>query len=328
LSREVIREKLIESLGSWTSGQKLAGSLKISRAAVWKQVQSLRSEGYEIESSKRGYRLASLPDLINEDLVKSGLKTRFVGRTIHRHPSLTSTNAEAKRIAPSAKNGTVVVAEVQTLGRGRMERPWHSPKGGVWMSIILKPRIPPNLAPRVNMAAAVAVARALEGLYALDVRIKWPNDLLVGEKKVSGILTEIGAEMDLLNYAVVGIGINANLDPALFPEEWRATSLSGLLGRDILRRELVQRVLVEVEVAFADLESSFDGVREEWKDRSATLGRRVRIITRDGEFEGRAEALEADGSLLVRRDDGRRERVYAGDCVHLRPATEMPEEGF
>ena len=327
MSREEIREALIESLGSWTSGQKLARSLKISRAAVWKQVQSLRAEGYEIEASKRGYRLASLPDIVSEDIVKSGLKTSFVGRTIHRHPSLASTNAEAKRIASSAENGTVVVAEVQTSGRGRMERPWHSPKGGVWMSVILKPRIPPNLAPRVNMAAAVAVARALEGLYALEVEIKWPNDLLVEEKKVSGILTEIGAEMDLLDYAVVGIGINANIDPASFPEEWRATSLSGLLGRDVLRAELVQRVLVEVEAAFADLESSFDGLREEWRNRSATFSRRVRIITRDEEFEGRAEALEADGSLLVRRDDGRRERVFAGDCVHLRPAANPVEEG-
>jgi len=327
LSREEIREALIEELGSWTSGQKLASSLKISRAAVWKAVQSLRAEGYDIESSKRGYRLESVPDLISEDLVKSGIRTRFVGRAVLSHQSLTSTNAEAKRIAPWAEEGTVVVAEVQTSGRGRMERSWHSPKGGVWMSVILKPKIPPALASRVNMAAAVAVARALEGLYGLDVRIKWPNDLLVGEKKISGILTEIGAEMDSLDYAVVGIGINANLEPDHFPEEWKATSLSCLLGREVLRAELVRRVLEEVEDASSDLESSFEGVREEWRLCSATLGHRVRIVTRDGEFEGRAEALGADGSLLVRRDDGRRKRVFAGDCIHLRPATEMMDEG-
>ena len=195
------------------------------------------------------------------------------------------------------------------------------------MSVILKPKIPPALASRVNMAAAVAVARALEGLYGLDVRIKWPNDLLVGEKKISGILTEIGAEMDSLDYAVVGIGINANLEPDHFPEEWKATSLSCLLGREVLRAELVRRVLEEVEDASSDLESSFEGVREEWRLCSATLGHRVRIVTRDGEFEGRAEALGADGSLLVRRDDGRRKRVFAGDCIHLRPATEMMDEG-
>jgi BirA family biotin operon repressor/biotin-[acetyl-CoA-carboxylase] ligase len=326
LSREEIKGALVQRLGSWTSGQELARSLKISRAAVWKQVQSLRVEGYEIEASRKGYRLASMPDLISEDLVKAGLETKFVGRTILSRSSVTSTNAEAKRIAPSSENGTVVVAEVQTVGRGRMERSWHSPKGGIWMSVILKPHIPPALASRVNMAAAVALARALEGLYGLDVRIKWPNDLLVGEMKVSGILTEIGAEMDSLDYAVVGIGINANLDPDLFPEEWKATSISRLLGRDVLRARLVQRVLEELEGACEEVEASFDQVYEEWKDRSATLGRRVRIITRSGEFEGRAEALEADGALVVRRDDGPFERVIAGDCVHLRPAIEKVEE--
>jgi BirA family biotin operon repressor/biotin-[acetyl-CoA-carboxylase] ligase len=326
LSREEIKGALVRRLGSWTSGQELARSLKISRAAVWKQVQSLRVEGYEIEASRKGYRLASMPDLISEDLVKAGLETKFVGRTILSRSSVTSTNAEAKRIAPSSENGTVVVAEVQTVGRGRMERSWHSPKGGIWMSVILKPHIPPALASRVNMAAAVALARALEGLYGLDVRIKWPNDLLVGEMKVSGILTEIGAEMDSLDYAVVGIGINANLDPDLFPEEWKATSISRLLGRDVLRARLVQRVLEELEGACEEVEASFDQVYEEWKDRSATLGRRVRIITRSGEFEGRAEALEADGALVVRRDDGPFERVIAGDCVHLRPAIEKVEE--
>jgi len=320
LSREEIRKALIQGLGSWTSGQMLAESLKISRAAVWKQVQSLRSEGYEIESSKRGYRLASLPDLLSEDLVKDGLKTEFVGRTVISHPSLASTNAEAKRIAPPAENGTVVVAEVQTAGRGRMDRSWHSPKGGVWMSVILKPKIPPALASRVNMAAAVAVARALEGLYDLDVRIKWPNDLLVGERKICGILTEIEAEMDSLNYAVVGIGINANIEAARLPEDWRATSISRELGRDVLRAELVQRVLLEVERASEEMTVSFDRVCREWMARSATLGQRVRIITRIGEFEGRAEALEADGALLVRKDDGTGERIIAGDCTHLRPA--------
>jgi BirA family biotin operon repressor/biotin-[acetyl-CoA-carboxylase] ligase len=327
LSREEIREVLIQNLGSWTSGQGLADSLGISRAAVWKQVQSLRVEGYEIEASKMGYRLESLPDLLSENLVKSGLKTKFIGRTVISHQSLTSTNAEAKRIAPSAENGTVVVAEVQTIGRGRMERHWHSPRGGIWMSVILKPKIPPSLAFRVNIAASIAVARALEGLYGLEVGIKWPNDLMVGERKVCGTLTEIGAEMDSLEYAVVGIGINANIDPDHFPEEWKATSISGLLGREVLRLELVQSILEELERACEGMATSFDQVMGEWSDHSATLGRKVRIITRDGEFEGRAEALEPDGSLRVRKGDGIEERVLAGDCVHLRPAKEMADEG-
>lgn len=318
MKREEIKRALIQSLGSWNSGEDLAASSEISRAAVWKVVGSLRAEGYGIESSRKGYRLSSIPDLLREDIIKAGLETKFVGRAVIVHPSLASTNAEAKKIAPSAEEGTVVIAEVQTAGKGRMKRSWRSPKGGLWMSVIVKPKIPPSQAFRVNIAASVAVARALEALYALEVMIKWPNDLLVGDKKVSGILMEIGAEMDLLEYAVVGIGINANIDPDSLPEEWKATSISAELGREVLLVELVSRVLKEAERCFEDVTASFDLIYEEWSDRSTTLGRRVRITTRSGEFEGRAEALEADGALLVRRDDGQLERVVAGDCVHLR----------
>lgn len=321
MTREEVKRGLIGGLGSWISGQELAASLGISRAAVWKAVASLRAEGYEIEASKRGYRLSALPDLLTEDLIQGGLKTKLVGRRIIAAEALPSTNAEAKRIAAS-EEGTVVIAEVQTSGRGRMDRSWHSPRGGVWMSIILKPQIPPAQAFRVNIAAAVAVARALEGLYGLEVKIKWPNDLMVGGRKVSGILTEIGADMDRLDYAVVGIGINANLDPGDLAGGWKATSISSEIGRKVLRAELVRRVLEELEGASQEMEASSGRLQEEWSIRSATLGRRVRILARDGEFEGLAEALEADGSLAVRRDGGLLERVIAGDCVHLRPAGE------
>lgn len=324
MNREEIERELIQRAGRWTSGQDLAEALGISRAAVWKAVESLRAEGYEIEASRRGYRMRSAPDLLREEVVKAGLATEFVGRTFIYHPTLASTNAEAKRIAPSAEDGTVVVAEVQTAGRGRMERPWSSPRGGVWMSVILKPDIPPALAFRVNIAASVAVARALAALYRLDVKIKWPNDLTVGEKKVCGILTEIGAEMDTLDYAVVGIGINANLDPASLPEGWKATSISREAGGDIQRVELVQRALEELERCYGKMKTSFDLIHQEWSSRSSTLDRRVKIITRSCEFEGTAEALEADGALLVRKDDGSMEKVLAGDCVHLRSA--MDEE--
>lgn len=322
MTREEVRRELIKSLGSWTSGEEMAASLGISRAAIWKAVASLRGEGYEIEASKRGYRLSALPDLLSEELIQGGLKTRFVGRRLHHHRSITSTNAEAKRIVPSAEDGTVVIAEVQTAGRGRMDRHWESPRGGVWMSIILKPMIPPAQAFIVNIAACVAVARAIEGLYGLDVKVKWPNDLMVGERKVSGILTEIGADMDRLEYAVVGIGINANLDPAALSEGGKATSISSELGREVLRAELVRRVLEELEASSEEMTASSDRLLEEWSIRSATLGRRVRITSRVGEFEGLAEGLEADGSLAVRRDEGLLERVIAGDCAHLRPAGE------
>lgn len=318
--REEIRRRMVQSLGLWTSGRELAASLGISRAAVWKAVGSLRAEGYDIETSRKGYRLSSIPDLLREDIIRGGLDTKFVGRSVIAHRSLPSTNIEAKRIAPSAEEGTVVVADLQTVGRGRMERYWHSPRGGLWMSVILKPQIPPSQAFRVNMAASVAVARALEALYPLDVKIKWPNDIMVGDKKISGILTEIAADMDRLDYAVVGIGINANVDAGSLPEELKATSISGELGREVLLVELVRRVLEEMEGVYGDMADSFEGIHEEWSRRSATLGRRVRVTTRSGQFEGTAVDLEADGALLVERDGGRLERVVAGDCFHLRPS--------
>jgi len=322
LSRQEVLGCLLRRQGAWTSGEEIAAGLGISRSAVWKQVQSLRSNGYEVEASpKKGYKLEKLPDILSAELVECGLETDFVGRSLFCYPETNSTNLIAKEMAPSAPNGAAVLAEVQTGSRGRMGRYWLSPPGGVWMSVILKPRIPLREAFRINLAASVAVARTIYGLYGLEAGIKWPNDLIVGEKKICGVLTEIGAEMDCLDYAVVGIGINANLDldPVSFPEEWNATSISRELGRNVSRIRLVQRVLLEVERAYKEMTESFDSVHREWSDRSITLGRRVRIITRTGEFEGLATRLEDNGALRVRDDNGTETRVLAGDCVHLRP---------
>ncbi len=260
------------------------------------------------------------PDLLAEELIESELGTEFVGRPIHFCKEVVSTNAVAKEMAFSASNGTVILAEVQTSGRGRMNRFWHSPPGGVWMSIILKPNIMPSEAFKINLAVSVALARALFCLYGLDVGIKWPNDLIVGEKKICGVLTEIGAEMDGLSYAVVGIGINANMDPDSFLGEWKATSLSCELDRNVSRAELVQKILLEVERAYEEMLESFELISKEWSTRSVTLKRRVKIITKTSEFEGVAVGLEEDGALKVRRDDGTETKVMAGDCVHLRPS--------
>ncbi|MHC1631757.1 MAG: biotin--[acetyl-CoA-carboxylase] ligase [Methanotrichaceae archaeon] len=326
MSREEILSCLLQKQGSWMSGAKIAIEQGVSRAAIWKQIQSMRAEGYEIESStKKGYRLLARPDLLHSELIKNGLRTKFVGKTIHCYPAISSTNAVAKEMASSAQDGTVVLAEVQTEGRGRMNRSWGSPSGGVWMSVILKPEMPPSLASRINIAASLAVARAIFGLYGLDVGIKWPNDLTIKERKVCGILTEISAEMDQLNYVVVGMGINANVDPSQFQSEWNATSLSEELGQDVSKVKLVQQILFEIEQAYKEMIVSFEKVNSEWSDRSTTLGRRVRIISRTCKFECQAIALDEDGTLRVRDDNGTETRVLAGDCVHLRPAHEDTE---
>jgi BirA family biotin operon repressor/biotin-[acetyl-CoA-carboxylase] ligase len=310
--------EILDYLGecSWVSGEEMASRLGISRAAVWKQIKSLRAKGFEVESStKKGYRLVSKPDLLDPDLLRSGLKTRCLGREIYCHIELGSTNEYARSIAAHCKDGTVILAETQTAGRGRLSRPWSSPQGGIWMSLILKPEIPLAQAYRINMAVSVALARAIYGLYGLKADIKWPNDLLINDRKLCGILMEISAEVDRLDFALIGIGLNANVDVSGFPEDWRVTSLSKELGHSVSRTKLIQRILQEVDEAYDKMSS--EEIYEEWRDRSATLGRYVRITSPSGDLEGEAVALSTDGALYIETDKGIK-RILAGDCIHLR----------
>ncbi len=314
--------------GSWISGEEMASRLGISRAAIWKQIKSLKERGFKIESStKRGYRLVSKPDILDPDLLSCGLETKYLGRELYCHRSISSTNEYARSIAANCKDGAVVLAEIQTAGRGRLSRPWSSPEGGIWMSLVLKPKISLDQAYRINMAVSVALARAFSALFCLEADIKWPNDILINDRKLCGILMEISAEMDRLDYAIVGVGINVNMDVSDFPEEWNATSLSNELGRNVSRTELIQRILKEIEDAYESLGSK--EIYEEWRDRSATLGRHVRITSASacalpsasssapGDLEGRVVALSEDGALCLETDRGIK-RILAGDCIHLR----------
>lgn len=304
------------STGSWVSGEEMASEMGISRAAVWKQIRGLKERGFEIESStKKGYRLVRKPDLLDPELIRSGLKTEVMGREIYCYQEVNSTNEVAKSKSAANLEGTVVLAETQTAGRGRLARPWDSPQGGIWMSIILKPKIPMAQAYRINMAVSVALARAISGLYGLEAKIKWPNDILIGERKLCGILMEISAEVDQLDYAVVGIGINTNLDVSVFPEKWRATSISKELGSNVSRTDLIQRILQEIEETYIKMGS--EEIYEEWCRRSATLGKYVRITSSLGDMEGEAVALSKDGALCLKTEEGMR-HVLAGDCIHLR----------
>jgi BirA family biotin operon repressor/biotin-[acetyl-CoA-carboxylase] ligase len=308
--------------GSWISGETIASSLGISRAAVSKRVRSLRTKGYIIESStKKGYRLAKNLELLVPDQISEGLNTKFIGRNLWYFKEVVSTNQTAQEMASrgedatGCKDGTVVLAEMQTSGKGRMSRPWFSPPGGIYMSLILKPDIPMARIYRINMAVSLAITKALSSLYGLQARIKWPNDILIEEHKICGILMEVNAEIDRLKYAIVGIGINANIDANNLPVEWNATSLSTELGHDVSRIELIQSILHHIEEAYADL-----GKREiylQWQERSATLGKNVRITSQEGDLEGEAVALSEDGTLEIKVPEGIR-RIMAGDCIHLR----------
>jgi BirA family biotin operon repressor/biotin-[acetyl-CoA-carboxylase] ligase len=302
--------------GDWVSGEEMAAKLGVTRAAIWKQIRNLRKRGYEIEASTRkGYHLACKPDLLDADMIQSSLRTKWLGRDLRSFSEVTSTNEVAKSLAPHCQNGVVILAETQTQGRGRLSRPWASPPGGVWMSLILKPEMPLARVYQINMAVSVAVSRAIFTLLGLEAGIKWPNDLMIGERKICGILMEISAEVGRLDYAVVGLGINANVRLSDFPEEWRSTSLARELGHEVNRRELIQRILLDIEEAYEMMGSS--EIYEEWRRRSITLGRAVRITSNLGDIVGVVEDLFEDGALLLKTESGR-QRVLAGDCIHMR----------
>lgn len=291
------------------SGPDLAACLDISRAAVWKHVEALRDAGFTIQSNDDGYRLSGIPDY-GGPAIAFGLDAPF---DIEYHDSLPSTNARARELATAGESDVVVVADEQTGGRGRLDRAWTSPPGGIWMSILRRPEIPPAHAPVVTLAAAVAATETARET-GVDARIKWPNDLLVpdedGEKKLAGILTEMEGEADRVSWVVVGIGINVRAEG--LPE-----GATGLLSHtdDVNRRVFVQCLLERVET----LQNESEKVLAAWRDHALTLGRRVRVETQTSDIVGRAVDIEFPGTLVVETDDGR-VRVHAGDCEHLRPA--------
>lgn len=239
---------------------------------------------------------------------------------IERFYEVDSTNDLAKQLAlEGAPEGTVVISEVQRKGRGRKGREWFSPKGGVWMSIILRPKVNPSQAAPLTLIAGLAAAKTLSRLYRLECRLKWPNDVLINEKKVCGVLTEISAGINRINYVVVGIGINANIDIDSFPGEFRnsATTLKNELNREILRDELVKRLLEEFEKLYKIFQKQgFSKLKEEWKKSASTIGRKVRIITDSRTIEGIARDLGENGELFVEAQEGI-EKIISGDCIHL-----------
>jgi BirA family biotin operon repressor/biotin-[acetyl-CoA-carboxylase] ligase len=304
--------------GEWVSGEEIARNLGVSRAAVCKQVKTLRQRGYEISSSTRkGYRLAEKADLLDADRISRSLRTAWLGKDLQVVKQVSSTNELAISSISSSPNGSVVLAEVQNAGKGRLSRPWASPPGGIWMSLILKPRMPLSQVYQINMAVSVALCRVLSTQFGLDAGIKWPNDLLIRQLKICGILMEVGAQVDRLDYAVVGIGLNANNDISQFPAGWRSTTIAAQLGHEIDRCDLIPRILQEIEVAYENM--GHKEIFEEWRSRSVTLNRQVLITSATGDRIGRAVDLAEDGALILEIGE-KRERILAGDCIHLRDA--------
>ncbi len=307
----------------YVSGEEIAGRLGVSRTAVWKHIQALKAAGYAIEShSRRGYFLRDAPDLLLPQEVQPLLRARVIGRTMYHYDLLASSNNEAKRLAAEgAPDGTVVVAEEQSTGKGRLSRGWCSPRQkGIWFSVVLRPSFLPQEAPKCTLMAAVAVVQAMREAGFSQAGIKWPNDVLYEGKKLVGILTEMSAEMERVNYVVIGTGINVNLAPEDFTDEVReiATSLSIVRGGPVARAPLFARVLDAMDGLYRAAEQDgFGAVLDAWRRCSVTLGREVSVIGVKETFFGTAADIDEDGALLVDTPEGRR-RVLAGD-VSIRP---------
>ncbi len=293
------------------SGPDLADTLGVSRAAVWKHVDALRESGFEITSEDGGYDLVEVPAFGGE-AVEFGLNAPF---DLEYHETIGSTNERARELASEGASDVVILADAQTGGRGRLDREWASPPGGVWLSMLVRPTQPPAKVPLYTLAAAVATAEAARDL-GVDAGIKWPNDVLVDGQKLAGILTEMEGEADRVSWVVVGIGVNANVDPEDLPESADATSLQAVLGEPIERRGFTQQLLER----FDDLRSQPDTILPAWRDLAVTIGKSVRVETPGETVEGRAVDVESPGSLVVETATGRRV-VTAGDCEHLRPTS-------
>lgn len=326
----MIRDEILELLekggGSPVSGEQLSRALGVSRAAVWKQVKALRELGYRIEGSPRsGYRLEGIPDILYPREIRKGLFTRSFGREIFHFMRVGSTNRVAFDLARRGyPEGTLVIAEEQTAGRGRWQRSWFSPpQTGIWMSLILRPDMAPVRVPQVTLVLGAACARAIHGFLGYRPGIKWPNDLLYDGKKFCGILVEMEAAAEQVHFLVAGIGVNVNQEESEFPPELkeRATSLRMITGRRVDRLSLLCRILDALEEDYRCFCSEgFTAVRRGWLEYEATLGKEVCVRLGSRELMGTAEDLDEEGNLLLRLSDGRLQRVNSGEltlCRHV-----------
>jgi len=304
------------------SGAELAEQLKISRAAVWSRIEELRRVGFDISASPHfGYRIVGEPDaLLADDLLARLGKTKIIGRDIRVFEQTTSTNDVIEKLArDGVKEGVVVFAESQTKGRGRLGRKWISPAHkGLWFSILLRPDLRPQEATQLTVASATALRRAIAIETGLKPEIKWPNDILIGGKKVAGILTELSAEVDRVKYVILGIGIDVNLDAGEFPADLKkiATSLKIESGEKNSRAELAAAILRELDFDYARIrEGKFSEIADEWEERCVTIGKNVTVQIGDRKIRGHAESLDDDGALLLRTEHGRLERITGGDVT-------------
>ncbi|AAM25144.1 MAG: Biotin-(Acetyl-CoA carboxylase) ligase [Caldanaerobacter subterraneus] len=316
----MLRQKLVEILKKnregFISGQKLSEIMKVSRTAIWKQIKELEKLGYKIQAHRKlGYRLISEPDLLIYEEIAPYLNTKFIGRNYIHKESLSSTNDMAKELAYKVPDGTVIVAEEQTKGRGRMGRSWFSEKSScILTSVILKPQIRPEKTVALTQVAALTVVKAIEEVCSVKTKIKWPNDIILNSKKVCGILTEMSSEIDVVNYIVIGIGINVNCTE--FPDDLKekATSLQLELEKPVDRKKLLASLLNNLEIYYKEYEEKgFESLRPLILENSITIGKEVRVIYTDREIRGQAIAIDKEGKLVIKTEKGEEIALLSGE---------------
>ena len=318
--RNEILEILKNAKGKFISGESIANQFNVSRVSVWKHVQKLRKIGYDVKSfGSRGYSLPELPDLLLPEIIRDNLHTKIIGvepaRIIY-FDSTESTNIIAKKLAAdNAAEGTVIIAEEQTGGKGRLDRKFFSPKyKSILFSLILRPKCLPKDAPKFTLMAAVAIILAMKK-FNLSAGIKWPNDIIFDNRKVVGILTEMSAAIEQVNYIVIGVGINANISAEDFPEDIKkiAASLAEMNGNNnISRTDFFCAVLEEFDKLYSEM--NFENIFELWRKYNITLNQNVKVISAESGdiFTGKAIDIDSDGALVISTDTGNK-TVYAGD---------------
>ncbi|BHH83784.1 biotin--[acetyl-CoA-carboxylase] ligase [Desulforhopalus sp. 52FAK] len=300
--------QLLKEAPDVISGEELSLELQVSRVTIWKHIKALQEKGYNILTSPKGYSYSADNDFL--------FAWEFAGREsqIYYFDSLASTMSKAKEVArQGAPDQSVVLADYQKEGRGRMQRIWFSDRGGLYFTLILRPEIPATSAFLMNFITSTALVETIREQTGLDARVKWPNDILIGESKLSGMLSELEASEELVSFVNIGIGINVNNDPT--KKEKTATSLKNELGREVKRRDLLTGFLDRLAVRLDNLQTG--NAVEEWKKYTMTIGRQVKIVTLKETAEGKAIDVDDSGALMLQQDDGTVKKIIYGDCFHL-----------
>ena len=310
--KDDILKTLYQAKGETVSGVTLSDALNISRVAVWKHIKTLKKSGFDIESRAKGYGL-----LNHDDLLLPFCFNKEFEKKIFHFQELETTMDKAKFLAKNdAPHLSVVIAENQTTGRGRLNRKWVSSKGGLWFTLILKPNTPPPLSYIYNFAASLSLSRSLNRLFDVNVSVKWPNDLLLNGKKLVGLLSEMETRGDMVEFVNIGIGINVNNSPQEY--EPKAISLKDVLHKTVSRRLILETFLYDFKTRIQPPAQTIDcrQIIDQWKEQTSTIGSQVRIETATDVYEGLAVDVDETGALMIKDKTGKIKKIIYGDCFH------------